>query len=588
MSKDSRAWSDPLAVALLVLVVLTLYCVRLVDQPLVGEETRWGSGAREMLATGDWVVPRQQGTVFPERPPLTMWLMAATGYVRGDVDAVAIRLPSVIAVLLTSLVIYGYTRSLVSGFAAFVAALAYATMAQVLQIGRMGESEAVFALLVGASLMGWHLAYLRGWPPAASWSIGFALAALGALTKGPQAPVYFVAITGVYLLFRRDWRYLLNWQYAVGVVVFLAVVAVWQVPFYLATDLDAVLDTWAGLASDRVRLSGLVNHVVAYPLETFVCLLPWSPILFAYAKREMRDAVADQSALTSFALVAIAIAYPTVWFASGAQARYFMPLYPLVAVLVGLAVERCSTAALGRYPRRAWHQFLLVSALLMTALCVVAWIPASWSLAAYQPHWFGILIVISAFVATWALWSCYRLATFNLRLIAVAGIAGFAGLTQAGLLMNLNIARWSDPATAVAQLREIVGHSQPLVSLTPIDHRFAYFYEEQIAELPWPTYIDDLPPDVDYFCFMRHPLDTADSRESGRGRTFTRTSGMLPFAWEEVATLCVERRIRDYPQRMLVLGRVVKPRLALANDATRPRPKTVNLTAAAETYTRTR
>jgi hypothetical protein len=39
---------------------------------------------------------------------------------------------------------------------------------------------------------------------------------------------------------------------------------------------------------------------------------------------------------------------------------------------------------------------------------------------------------------------------------------------------------------------------------------------------------------------------------------------------------------------MLVLGRVVKPRLALANDATRPRPNTVNLTAAAETYTRTR
>ena len=60
---------------------------------------------------------------------------------------VAIRLPSVVAVVLTSLLIYGYTRALVSGFAAFVAALAYASMGQVLQIGRMGESEAVFALL---------------------------------------------------------------------------------------------------------------------------------------------------------------------------------------------------------------------------------------------------------------------------------------------------------------------------------------------------------------------------------------------------------------------------------------------------------
>jgi 4-amino-4-deoxy-L-arabinose transferase-like glycosyltransferase len=588
MPSESRAWSDPLAVALLVIIVAALYGVRLTDQPPVGEETRWGSGAREMLATGDWIVPRQQGVVFPERPPLTMWLMAAVGYLRGDVDAVAIRLPSVIAVVLTSLLIYGYTRSLVSSLAAFVAAVAYASMGQVLQIGRMGESEAVFALLVGASLMSWHLGYLRGWPPAVTWSVGFAFAALGALTKGPQAPVYFVAITGAYLLLRRDWRYLVAWQSMVGVGIFLALVAAWQVPFYLATDLDTVLATWAGLASDRVHLSGLAKHIAAYPLETFACLLPWSPILFAYAKRETRDLVADQRPLTSFALVAIAIAYPTVWFASGAQARYFMPLYPLIAVLVGLVIERCATAAMGCYPRRAWHQFLLASGMLMAAMCILAWLPVRWSLAQYQPHWFAVALVLTAGIAIWTLWKCYQLETLPLRLIAVGAITSFAGLTQAGLLMNLNIARWSDPTSAVAEMREIIGHSQPLVSLTPIDHRFAYFFGQPIAELPWPQYIDDLPPDVDYFCFMRHPIDTAESREAGRGRTWTRTSGMLPFAWEEVATLCVERRIRNYPQRMLVLGRVVKPRIALANDATKPRPKTINLTAAATTSTRLR
>lgn len=231
---------------------------------------------------------------------------------------------------------------------------------------------------------------------------------------------------------------------------------------------------------------------------------------------------------------------------------------------------------------------MLVSALLMAAICFLAWIPASWSLAAYQPHWFAVALVAAAVVTVWALWQCFRHETNVLRLLAIAGIACFAGLIQTGALMNLNIARWSDPSTAVAEIREIVGHSQPLVSLTPIDHRFAYYYERPITELPWPTYVDDLPADADYFCFMRHPLDTADAREAGRGRTFGRTSGVLPFAWEEVATLCVERRIRDYPQRMLVLGRVVKPRIALANDATKPRPKTVNLTAAASTYTRTR
>src|SRR5215204_6110491 len=98
-------WSEAAALALIVLAIEISYTARLGLQPLVGEETRWGSGAREMLRTGDWVVPRQQGQVFPERPPMTMWLMAIGGYLRGDVDPIAVRLPSVIAIVLTSLLV---------------------------------------------------------------------------------------------------------------------------------------------------------------------------------------------------------------------------------------------------------------------------------------------------------------------------------------------------------------------------------------------------------------------------------------------------------------------------------------------------
>ena len=135
--------------------------------------------------------------------------------------------------------------------------------------------------------------------------------------------------------------------------------------------------------------------------------------------------------------------------------------------------------------------------------------------------------------------------------------------------MNANIARWNDPIDG--RRRDPRDRRLPtqLVSLTPIDHRFAYFYGEPIAELAWPREVGDLPPDVEYFCFMRNPSDTAQEREAGRGRTWTTSPGTLPFAWKEVATLCVERRIRDCPQRTLVLGRVVNPRVAMVSDATR-------------------
>src|SRR4051812_32421489 len=57
---------DLVALTLLAVFVSLVYGARLTVQPLVGEETRWATGAREMLATGDWIVPRQQGHVFAE------------------------------------------------------------------------------------------------------------------------------------------------------------------------------------------------------------------------------------------------------------------------------------------------------------------------------------------------------------------------------------------------------------------------------------------------------------------------------------------------------------------------------------------
>src|SRR5437868_6525755 len=104
--RSHRYQADLIVITLLALSVSVIYGARLSVLPIVGEETRWATGAREMLATGDWIVPRQQGYVFPERPPMTMWLMAIAGWLRGDVDAIAIRLPSVIAIVLMTLLIY--------------------------------------------------------------------------------------------------------------------------------------------------------------------------------------------------------------------------------------------------------------------------------------------------------------------------------------------------------------------------------------------------------------------------------------------------------------------------------------------------
>lgn len=572
--RSLRRWSDPAAIALLTLTVSLIYGARLGLQPLVGEETRWATAAREMLATGDWIVPRQQGRVFPERPPMTMWAMAAAGYLRGDVDAIAVRLPSVIAVVLTSLLVYAYARAFSSIQTAAASALIYSTMGQVLQIGSRGESEAAFALLVSASLLLWHLGYMRRRRPLAVWSIGFAFAALAALVKGPQAPVYFGAITVIYLLVQRDLRYLISWQFAAGAAVFATIVAAWQFPFYLATDWDSVAATWTGLAGDRIRLGGVLAHIVTFPAETFVCLLPWSPWMLTLVSRKSRNLFSNQRPVFTFLATALIVAYPTVWLAAGARGRYFMPLYPLAAVLIGLLIERSAVAARDVYPRRAWHQFLLiwssvigVSALVIGGSSLLLDDPIR---TMYQPRAFCLLYALVAAGVAYMLWLCYRQPNNFRPITAVIAIAGIAGLGTGGFMVNVNAARWNNPTADVVDFKSLLPTGASLVSFTPIEHRFAYYYREPVAELDWPLAQDDLPPNVEYFCFMRNPGDTAKSRLAGRGRTTYHTSGTLPFAWQEITSICVDRRVYDDHPRTVVLGRVVRPLQPTISDVTVP------------------
>ena len=50
----------------LALVTAAIYGVRLTTLPIRGEETRRAEVATEILQTGDWIVPRQQGAAVLE------------------------------------------------------------------------------------------------------------------------------------------------------------------------------------------------------------------------------------------------------------------------------------------------------------------------------------------------------------------------------------------------------------------------------------------------------------------------------------------------------------------------------------------
>lgn len=558
---DSGKRTSLIDVILITAVVLASFFFRLTDLPIVGEEGRRARGAVNMLESGDWIVVRQQGIVFPDRPPMTNWLIAITSFVTGEVDKIAIRLPSTIAILLTAFLIYGYGRKASTRLTAFSASLVYVTFGQVLQLGRLGESESVFALFVTASLLVWHYGYLSKWSWTSMWCMGYLFAALAALVKGIQAPVYFCAPVFVFLLYQRQWRQGLTWAHAAGITVFAAVLGAWQIPYYLATDWTAVQETWFDVVGPRLASNGVLMHLIEYPFETFGCLLPWSPLLLLLISGRVRRSIVGADSVFAFLVIAILMTYPSVWFAAGAKGRYYIPMYPIIALLIGLVIDQMATAQYQSIGFKAWRHTLRTGIIIAGGAGITLVLGLfigveQLSFLSQSPGIVAIFVTSILLALTTLVWA-HKANTLRHALYSVAAFSLFVGMFYNCIVISMHNDKWHDLTVDVNNIKSRLETTE-MVSFGPVDHRFAYPYKSFITELDWPEEVDELPSGVDYFCFNRIRGDTPERRTAQRGMKTWNTPGTLPFEWEEVGRLCCDRKLRENPDCCVIVGRVVR------------------------------
>ncbi|MFO1020247.1 MAG: glycosyltransferase family 39 protein [Planctomycetales bacterium] len=297
-----------------------------------------------MLNTGDWIVPRIQGEPVFFRPPLQNWMIAVVGLCRGEVDAWAVRLPSQLAILGMVILLYGYCRTFLSRAGALACGLVFATFGQVLELGRLGETESVFTFFLAGALLTWRWcvnARVNWW---ATWGLSYALAALATLTKGPQAPVYFCGSIWIFLVLSWDWKRLFSWAHLFGIVTALCVVALWQVPYALQMGWETSFRVYFGdvgpIRFNSMSWKSVGAHMVSFPAELlFGSLLPWSLCLLAYANKGFRASLGRAGTEAFFLATCVAVTFPSVLPHPGASLRYYMP-QPRFAGLVAIVLER--------------------------------------------------------------------------------------------------------------------------------------------------------------------------------------------------------------------------------------------------------
>ncbi len=167
------------------------------------DEGRYAEISREMLASGDWVIPHLNGLVYIEKPPLQYWASAISEAVFGQ-NAWAARLYTGLCALATVSALWAMVRREWGATAAARAAVMLGSSLLFVLLGQQLTLDMSLTLFTTLTFIGFCNAQRalrwQGWM-VLSW-LGMAGAFL---TKGLIAGVLPIFTLIVYCLLSRDW-----------------------------------------------------------------------------------------------------------------------------------------------------------------------------------------------------------------------------------------------------------------------------------------------------------------------------------------------------------------------------------------------
>jgi 4-amino-4-deoxy-L-arabinose transferase-like glycosyltransferase len=399
------------------------------------DEAFYAEAAREMVASGDWIVPHFNFEPRLQKPILYYWLTAAT-YVITGVSEAAARLWAAIAGIGLAVMAWAVGRRWFDTDTGLVAGLVAATGLGFVPMARQALPDVPLAFFttvgVWAAFEAWRgpVATSRRWLVAAAAALGF-----GMLAKGPIAVVLAGAALIVWFVWERArgtaWAQLrapLGWvTVAAGLAVFLIVALPWFVAItdrlglaYLARFFGE--ENLERFATDRYNERR--SPLFYVPIMVFG-LLPWSVFAACAWARcvawfgRRRPAGPDERRLVAWIGGPLAVLMASV----GSQPRYVLPCLVPLAVLLARALVTSAVAA-----RRSFVVCGSVAGGVLVLLGGIVWRQEAVLLAAH-PGWtaVGPVVLVAAGVVSTAGFLLFGRRRWK-GAVAVLAVAGAVGL----------------------------------------------------------------------------------------------------------------------------------------------------------------
>ena len=376
-----RAWLAGLGALLLAFLYLGLGTPHL---PLMDrDEPRFAEASREMLASGDGIVPRLNGEHRFDKPPLIYWMQAACIRWLGPTEA-AVRLPAVLCAWLSAAATGAWAARMGTRRAGAWAAIILVTSPQFYVHAHLAVADMAMILgFVVAGWCGWELlrpgrgkllgdAWFWGWLAALAW---------GFLAKGPVAWLPVIPFAWARWSLARtmspDVRLprVRALDAVVGILVVLVIVGAWGIPALAQTHGEFwtvgmgkhVVARSVGVLEGH-GLKGFLGYVgslpfyfVAFPIR----FLPWSPWLLKRLRARRPWQSSDIS--TRYALGGAALVFVVFTLVRTKLPHYTLPAFPWIAAWLACELDRAGTDS-RRFLRLAGGAALVLGLLAGVAL----------------------------------------------------------------------------------------------------------------------------------------------------------------------------------------------------------------------------
>lgn len=238
------------------------------------DEGFYGAVVVDMIRRHDWITPTLNGAPWFEKPILSYWLAIPSVMAFGN--EFGARLPSFLCTMATVWAWHRFARRHAPEISVLLP-LAYAGSLLVTGIGRMMMTDSAFVLCLTLAFMGFYESLYEG----PRWPVGLWLG-LAVLAKGPVAVVLFGVAVGVMAWKSPEGRESVGRGWLVAGLLFVAVVASWFVPCYLANRslfvdeflIKQNIGRFAG--GDTAHATPLWTAPFYFPLILLLALLPFS------------------------------------------------------------------------------------------------------------------------------------------------------------------------------------------------------------------------------------------------------------------------------------------------------------------------